>query len=690
MFERNQKTIFVLDHTRYFSIASEEYISMDFLKGKPSVDGGGPGAATNAGGGGGGSQFSKSLWTCACESSIEYCRVVWDLFPGKKHVRFIVSDTAAHIVNTWSPSTQNMSHVMNAMVMVGVPSRNMPQSSDYSVIHGLRAAIEALAEPTDEQMAAVADFGPEDLTRIPNKGRVICITSARDNTSMKSLEDIFNTVLVQQNALAAPPAKKGLSIDHCHLVILNIVPLGVESLVTNRSLLKISPLLDVEIHTVSAPDISYKLTHLILNHYDLASTTVTNIPMKEEQNANSSANYDVEILHSRRAHSITCGPDFSLPTSIKQGATYETVTLKWCTPRGCGSADLQPCLGQFLVTPVDVTSRPSSCLINFLLNGRSVLLEMPRKTGSKATSHMLSARGGEIFVHSLCITRSCMDEAPAIADGPGGRVSDYRTAELGQLIKMSRMVPLKVKDPAAPNMARRLPRYFPLTTSSSILFHLQRQISWLPHFLHLLVKEDMDKQEEVRCQQHIHELYKSASRGDVLPFTHTNGARLKLSKAKDQYRLLYRELEQLIQLNATTMHHKNLLESLQSLRAAYGDAPLKSESGASLLRSYTESPLSPERLEPLSSGSASGSSNSNSLLKASKRRMSSCGQRSLLDIISSAERSQSNKRLDFSGRLCTPLGQVAKLYPDFGNKEKDPLTTGASITPNVKEESIRS
>ncbi|EDV43675.1 uncharacterized protein Dana_GF16409 [Drosophila ananassae] len=682
MFEQNQKTIFVLDHTRYFSIASEDYISMDFLKGKPSVD---TGTGAGVGGASGlGTQFSKSLWTCACESSIEYCRVVWDLFPGKKHVRFIVSDTAAHIVNTWSTSTQNMSHVMNAMVMVGVPSRSMPQSSDYSVIHGLRAAIEALAEPTDEQLATIASGEP---VHIPNEGRVICITSARDNTSMKSLEDIFNTVLIQQNALAGPPAKKGLAIDHCHLVILNIVPLGVESLVTNRGLLNISPLLDVEIHTVSAPDISHKLTHLILDHYNLASTTVTNIPMKEEQNANSSANYDVEILHSRSAHSIACGPDFSLPTSIKPGATYETVTLKWCTPRGCGSADLQPCLGQFLVTPVDVTSRPSSCLINFLLNGRSVLLEMPRKAGSKATSHMLSARGGEIFIHSLCITRSCMDEAPAIGDGPGGRVTDYRTTELGQLMKMSRMVPLKAKDPTAPGLPRRMPRYFPLTNGSSILFHLQRHISWMPHFLHLLVKEDMDKQEEVRCQQHIHELYKSASRGDMLPFTHTNGARLKLSKAKDQYRLLYRELEQLIHLNATTVHHKNLLESLQSLRAAYGEA--KSEPNSSLLRSYTESPHSPERLEPIPSGGSSGS-NSNSLLKASKRRMSSCGQRSLLDIISSAERSQANKRLDFSGRLCTPLGQVAKLYPDFGNKEKDSLLAGTTAAPNVKEESIRS
>lgn len=62
---------------------------------------------------------------------------------------------------------------------------------------------------------------------------------------------------------------------------------------------------------------------------------------------------------------------------------------------------------------------------------------------------------------------------------------------------------------------------------------------------------------------------------------------------------------------------------------------------------------------------------------------------SLLDMISSAERSQSCKRLDFSGRLCTPLGQTAKLYPDFGNKDKDAVTPVA-VTSNLKDEAIRS
>lgn len=129
---------------------------------------------------------------------------------------------------------------------------------------------------------------------------------------------------------------------------------------------------------MKAREFANKMTHLILPHYDLASTTVTGIPMKEEQNASSSANYDVEIFHPRNAHAVIQNSDMVLSTSAKEGVKYETVTVKWCTPRGVGASDMQPCLAQHRVTPVDVTSRPSSCLINFLLNGRSVLLEMPR------------------------------------------------------------------------------------------------------------------------------------------------------------------------------------------------------------------------------------------------------------------------------------------------------------------------
>src|SRR5699024_3105677 len=84
--------------------------------------------------------------------------------------------------------------------------------------------------------------------------------------------------------------------------------------------------------------VSTKLTTLAFDHFDLASSTVSGIPMKEEQNAGSSANYDVEIVHSRKVHTqfFTLGPfdskfnNLDLYYAIRNGQEYKTLILKWC------------------------------------------------------------------------------------------------------------------------------------------------------------------------------------------------------------------------------------------------------------------------------------------------------------------------------------------------------------------------
>lgn len=72
MEEHNHKTVFVLDHTQYFGISGECLLDLDFGKSK--------GATLPL------PAISKSLWTCSVESSLEYCRIVWDLFPTGKLV----------------------------------------------------------------------------------------------------------------------------------------------------------------------------------------------------------------------------------------------------------------------------------------------------------------------------------------------------------------------------------------------------------------------------------------------------------------------------------------------------------------------------------------------------------------------------------------------------------------------------
>lgn len=50
---------------------------------------------------------SKSIWTCCMEALCEYCRIVWDIFPKQKFLRFVVSDVSSRTLNTWSSKEQS-------------------------------------------------------------------------------------------------------------------------------------------------------------------------------------------------------------------------------------------------------------------------------------------------------------------------------------------------------------------------------------------------------------------------------------------------------------------------------------------------------------------------------------------------------------------------------------------------------
>ena len=82
----NHKTVFVLDHTPYFGISGENPIDLAFIRNPPRT------------------QYpihippiTKSLWTCCVEASVEYCRIVWDLFPTGK----LVFDSFIHFKYTF-------------------------------------------------------------------------------------------------------------------------------------------------------------------------------------------------------------------------------------------------------------------------------------------------------------------------------------------------------------------------------------------------------------------------------------------------------------------------------------------------------------------------------------------------------------------------------------------------------------
>lgn len=119
------------------------------------------------------------------------------------------------------------------MAVIGTPPpvRSTQTNTEYSVLHGIRSAIEVLSKPTDIQLEKQSSA--DNQNKLQNRCRVIVVTSARDDESMKRLEEIFHNNLVQQNKAAAN-SDRLFTVDYCHLVIINTYPINIDSPVTSH------------------------------------------------------------------------------------------------------------------------------------------------------------------------------------------------------------------------------------------------------------------------------------------------------------------------------------------------------------------------------------------------------------------------------------------------------------------------
>ncbi|XP_034434685.1 integrator complex subunit 13 isoform X1 [Hippoglossus hippoglossus] len=567
MFSVAHKTVFVVDHCPYMSESSRQQVECDVLT-KSRAQGVIPLAPV-----------SKSLWTCAVECSMEYCRILYDVYPTDKLINYIVSDSEFHILNTWRQENQSTHELMSALAAVGPPNpREDPECC--SILHGLVSAVESLCKITELQHERRTSL-MDTAERVANRGRIICLTNAKSDTHVRMLEDCIQETILEQNKLAAG-SDRLMAIQKCDLVLVHIHPQGEDTLVSDRIKKEISPLLTSEVHSVRAGrHLATKLNILVQQHYDLASTTITNIPMKptlnvceqEEQHANTSANYDVELLHHKDAHLefFKSGDLHMAGSSTRENGLKETVTLKWCTPR-TNSIELHYCTGAYRISPTDVNSRPSSCLTNFLLNGRSVLLEQPRKSGSKVISHMLSSHGGEIFLHVLNSNRSTLEDPPSISEGCGGRVTDYRITDFGEFMRENRLTPVSE---ASHNTAGKLPaerakaqlerytRYWPMIISQTTIFNMQAVVP----LANLIVKETLTEEDVLTCQKTVYNLVDMERKNDPLPIS-TVGSRGKGPKRDEQYRIMWNELETLVKTHAgATDRHQRVLDCIIACRS---------------------------------------------------------------------------------------------------------------------------
>ncbi|XP_064633447.1 integrator complex subunit 13-like [Lineus longissimus] len=563
LFPHTHKTIIILDHGAEMMESSQQSTDFDVLQ-----KGRAPGLLPLA-------PITKTMWTCNVEAALEYCRIIWDIYPEDKLIQVMVCDSSCTSLNTWQPTEQNSQQLLTGLAQLGPPVES-EKCNSTELISGLTEAIQALCDPSDIQQKMTTSH-TEQANSVLNRGRIICITSLKSENFYRMLADCLTDVVQQENKLAANTDNL-MPIHHCEVHMILVSPVGEESAIPSKNKQELSPNISYEVHvSQSGRFIASKLIQIASRHYNLTSTTVTGIPMKEEQNASSSANYDVELLHSRKAHQelIQSGNAEGLIYPSKEGLYSETITLKWCTPKS-NAAELHHCTGAYRVTPVDVNGRPSLCLTNFLLNGRAVMLEQPRKTGIKVMSHMLASHGGEIYIHVLSTSRSILEEPPSISEGCGGRVTDYRITDFGEFMRENRLAPAIDVDEEtdelpmkrAMGQIERMLRVWPMTIGDSIIFNMLSHLDPLPS---LIVKEKLDEEEVLDCKKAIFHLVEMESRNEALPVTMT-GSRGKGPKREEQYRQMWSEMETLVRAHVdASPNHERVLECLLLCRKQDGE-----------------------------------------------------------------------------------------------------------------------
>ena len=126
--------------------------------------------------------ISKRVWTCVVEATLEYCRIVWDIFPEDKCIRYVVSCNPPELLNGWQAAHQNSASLGTALTAIARPeSRRKGGGEMNNVLAGITKALEALCETTGRQDQVLQRLEEEGGGQLINRGRLVVITTVKDD-----------------------------------------------------------------------------------------------------------------------------------------------------------------------------------------------------------------------------------------------------------------------------------------------------------------------------------------------------------------------------------------------------------------------------------------------------------------------------------------------------------------------------
>ncbi|EGT48508.1 hypothetical protein CAEBREN_09718 [Caenorhabditis brenneri] len=308
MDQRDMKTVILLDKSAKFVESCNETFDFQVREGPKQKK----------------LQIEKSIWTWCLEGIFEMHRILSDVYPrGTVQLRIAVADYMGKMLdNKWKKSFITRKELGALVETIGVPS---PFNTDLNPIGGLKMAIEALAVESPEQRdynydvrynlnkrtlqnSEVVRFtkelkGHQPLPKIQNNGNLIIYTRYDSEKDMIELKKDLASLVVKTNAIANSATNKTFCpITSLRVFIVNYYAAGDKCKVKTHPLEEHAELPFLKFWVISrrAADMCNAIHSLLVAAFDLGSTTVTKIPMKEDNRG--STNYDVELFHSGKVH----------------------------------------------------------------------------------------------------------------------------------------------------------------------------------------------------------------------------------------------------------------------------------------------------------------------------------------------------------------------------------------------------
>uniref|UniRef100_A0AC34FAI0 Protein asunder n=1 Tax=Panagrolaimus sp. ES5 TaxID=591445 RepID=A0AC34FAI0_9BILA len=368
----------------------------------------------------------KTLWNCSLDCTVEFHRIISDIFPSGTHlVRYIVSEvTSQFVFNRWHNVALNQEEFIQALYDLGCVEAN-PETdqSTCSILNAVGVAVDAFTQwsphqkradafyktkfynKTDRELEPICEDDNIDFYLLENSCTLIVITSFDDidKEFQKLVETIEQNMNDKNRIIDDMKNDDETPLDSLKVFILNIVddadsvkdPVIPVDKIANEHL-------KFRLFNINGKMMTSYLHRVLLDAYDLVSTTIKGIPMKEDAQPGKSLDYDVEIFHPGCLHDQLkdeglLKENSPIISKVPMGG-YNTVTLKWCNPVQKLRKDAYPIREACAYsTPADLLSRPTICVVTFMKKGKCIWLELPETSISKTEANL----AGKVVSHIL-------------------------------------------------------------------------------------------------------------------------------------------------------------------------------------------------------------------------------------------------------------------------------------------------